>query len=67
MNFYSMIPAQKQCDPNFFLDDDNNCRGQAIKCIVASDAITHNPPVVHISADDSEKKITVAEAERLML
>ena len=62
-----MIPTQKQCDPNFFLDDGNYCKGQAIRCIVASDANTHNPPVVYIRTGDTEKKITVAEAERLML
>ena len=35
--------------------------------MVASDANTHNPPVVYSRTDDTEKKITVAEAERLML
>ena len=35
--------------------------------IVASNTNTHNPPVVNSRADDTEKKIAVAEAERLML
>ena len=34
---------------------------------MASDANTHNPPVVYSRANDTEKKISVAEAERLML
>ena len=34
---------------------------------MASDANTHNPPVVNSRADDTEKRIPVAEAERLML
>ena len=61
------IPVQKPCDPSFFLDDDNYCKGPVIRCIVAGDASTHNPPVVYSRASDTEKKISVAEAERLML
>ena len=63
----SGIPKQKPCDPSFFLNDENYCRTQVIKCIVASDANTHNPSVVYSRANDAEKRISVAEAERLML
>ena len=63
----STIPVQKPCDPRCFLNDENYCKAQVIRCIVASDANTHNPPVVHSRANNAEKKISVAEAERLML
>ena len=50
------IPVQKPRDPNFFLNDDNYCKGQVVNCIVASDANTHTPPVVNSRADDTVRE-----------
>jgi hypothetical protein len=61
------IPNQKPCDPSFFLNDENYCKTQVMKCIVVSDANTHSPPVVYSRANDAERRIAVVEAERLML
>ena len=61
------IPDIKPADPNLFIDDNAYCKGQSINCIVASDGNTHNPPTVFSRKDDTERMITVAEAEQLLL
>ena len=61
------IPDQKPADPNLYIDDDAYCKGQVVKCILASDSNMHNPPVVTLRRDETERMITVGEAESLML
>ena len=61
------IPDVKHADPTTFINDDSCCKGQSINCIVASDANTHNPPTVFSRKDDTERMITVVEAEQLLL
>ena len=61
------IPDTKRSDPNSFLSEDVYCKGQVINCIVASDGNTHTPPTVFSRKNNTERLITVAEAEQLLL
>ena len=63
----SDIPDQRCSDPNSFISDDVYCKGQTVNCIVASDANTHNPATVFSRKNNTERLITVAEAESLLL
>ena len=63
----SDIPDQRCSDPNSFISDDVYCKGQTVNCIVASDANTHNPATVFSRKDNTERLVTVAEAESLLL
>ena len=59
------IPDTKQ--PNAFLSKDVYCKGQVMNCIVVSDDNTHNPLTVVSTQDNTERLITVVEAEQLLL
>ena len=65
----SDIPDQCRSDPNSFISDDVYCNGQTVNCIVASDAKinTHNPATVLSRKNNTERLVTVAEAESLLL
>ena len=59
------IPTSKPINPEAFIDDDVYCKDQVVRCIVASDTNTHNPPIVHMRDNDQQRYLKVVEAEAL--
>ena len=59
------IPKSNPINPEAFIDSDSYCKDQAVRCIVASDTNTHNPPILHLRANDQQRYLKVVEAEAL--